>query len=300
MIRGHAFVEWAVVHGAHYGTSRKELAEGEGRGRDPGHRRPGSAAGPGQGPGGRFHLHPAAELRDPPRPPSRARARRSGGGRRAGSRRRDRRRGSAGASTTSSSTTTSTRPPTSLRRSSSATGRGGPPGRRMSGASWRASGGGKRAMKTIALGVSSSISIYKACEVLRGFQKKEVQVQVVMTPNAAGLIHPRLFSSLSGRTAAVELFGGEAADRVAHIALAGEISLLVVAPATANVIAKFASGIADDYPVDPLSGGPLPGPRRPGHERRDVSPSADPGEHPEARRRGRRVRPAGKGLSRLP
>jgi phosphopantothenoylcysteine decarboxylase/phosphopantothenate--cysteine ligase len=102
-------------------------------------------------------------------------------------------------------------------------------------------------MKTIALGVSSSISIYKACEVLRGFQKKEIQVQVVMTRNAAGLIHPRLFSSLSGRTAAVELFGGEAADRVAHIALAGEISLLVVAPATANVIAKFASGIADDY-----------------------------------------------------
>jgi phosphopantothenoylcysteine decarboxylase / phosphopantothenate---cysteine ligase len=102
-------------------------------------------------------------------------------------------------------------------------------------------------MKTIALGVSSSISIYKACEVLRGFQKKEVQVQVVMTRNAAGLIAPRLFSSLSGRAAAVELFGGEAADRVAHIALAEEISLLVVAPATANVIAKFASGIADDY-----------------------------------------------------
>ena len=102
-------------------------------------------------------------------------------------------------------------------------------------------------MKTIALGVSSSISIYKACEVLRGFQKKEIHVQVVMTRNAAGLIHPRLFSSLSGRRAAVELFGGEEADRIAHIALAEEIALLVVAPATANVIAKFAAGMADDF-----------------------------------------------------
>jgi phosphopantothenoylcysteine decarboxylase/phosphopantothenate--cysteine ligase len=102
-------------------------------------------------------------------------------------------------------------------------------------------------MKTIALGVSSSISIYKACEILRGFQKKEVHVQVIMTPNAAKLISPRLFSSLSGRTAAVEFFGDEAVDRIAHIALAEEISLLVVAPATANVIGKFASGVADDF-----------------------------------------------------
>ncbi len=102
-------------------------------------------------------------------------------------------------------------------------------------------------MKTIALGVSSSVSIYKACEILRGFQKREVHVQVVMTRNAAALISPQLFSSLSGRRAAVELFGGEEPDRIAHIALAEEISLLVVAPATANVIAKFASGIADDF-----------------------------------------------------
>ncbi len=102
-------------------------------------------------------------------------------------------------------------------------------------------------MKTIALGVSSSISIYKACEVLRGFQKKEVHVQVVMTPNAARLVSPQLFSSLSGRRTAVELFGPDEVDRIAHIALAEEISLLVVAPATADVIAKFAAGIADDF-----------------------------------------------------
>jgi phosphopantothenoylcysteine decarboxylase/phosphopantothenate--cysteine ligase len=102
-------------------------------------------------------------------------------------------------------------------------------------------------MKKIALGVTSSISIYKACEILRGFQKKDLQVQVVMTRNAARLISPRLFSSLSGRRAIVELFGEEEPDRVAHISLAEEISLLVVAPATANIIAKFASGVADDF-----------------------------------------------------
>jgi phosphopantothenoylcysteine decarboxylase/phosphopantothenate--cysteine ligase len=102
-------------------------------------------------------------------------------------------------------------------------------------------------MKKIALGVTSSISIYKACEILRGFQNKDVQVQVVMTRNAARLISPRLFSSLSGRTAIVELFGDEDTDRIAHISLAEDISLLVVAPATANIIAKFASGVADDF-----------------------------------------------------
>jgi phosphopantothenoylcysteine decarboxylase/phosphopantothenate--cysteine ligase len=102
-------------------------------------------------------------------------------------------------------------------------------------------------MKTVALGVSSSISIYKACEILRGFQKQELRVQVIMTPNAAKLISPRLFSSLSGRPVAVELFGGEDTDRIAHIALAEEVSLFVVAPATANTVAKFASGIADDF-----------------------------------------------------
>jgi phosphopantothenoylcysteine decarboxylase/phosphopantothenate--cysteine ligase len=102
-------------------------------------------------------------------------------------------------------------------------------------------------MKKIVLGVSSSISIYKSCEILRGFQKKDVDVQVIMTPNAAKLISPRLFSALSGHKTAVELFGEDAPDRVAHISLAEEISLLIIAPATANIIAKLAGGVADDF-----------------------------------------------------
>ena len=102
-------------------------------------------------------------------------------------------------------------------------------------------------MKKIALGVTSSISIYKACEVVRGFQKKGIDVQVIMTPNAAKLISPRLFSALSGKKTAVDLFGAGDSDRIAHISLAEEISLLVIAPATANIIAKLAHGVADDF-----------------------------------------------------
>jgi phosphopantothenoylcysteine decarboxylase/phosphopantothenate--cysteine ligase len=102
-------------------------------------------------------------------------------------------------------------------------------------------------MKKIALGVSSSIGIYKACEVVRGFQKNGVEVQVVMTPNAARLISPLLFGSLSGRTAIVDLFEESVVRTVGHIALAKEIALLCIAPATANVIGKLAGGVADDF-----------------------------------------------------
>jgi phosphopantothenoylcysteine decarboxylase / phosphopantothenate---cysteine ligase len=102
-------------------------------------------------------------------------------------------------------------------------------------------------MKTVALGVSSSIGIYKACEVLRGFQKEGCAVRVVMTPNATRLVSPLLFSALSGQDAVVETFDPGVTRSIGHISLAREISLLVVAPATANVIAKFASGQADDF-----------------------------------------------------
>ncbi|MBM3296266.1 MAG: bifunctional phosphopantothenoylcysteine decarboxylase/phosphopantothenate--cysteine ligase CoaBC [Candidatus Aminicenantes bacterium] len=101
--------------------------------------------------------------------------------------------------------------------------------------------------RLVVLGVSSSVGIYKACEILRGFQKAGFEVQVVMTPNAAKLVSPRLFSALSGRRAAVDPFDDEEARRIGHVRLAQEAALLVVAPATANIIAKFASGLADDF-----------------------------------------------------
>ena len=101
--------------------------------------------------------------------------------------------------------------------------------------------------KKIALGVSSSIGIYKACEVLRGFRKSGLEVQVVMTPNAARLVSPLLFSSLAGTRTIVDLFEEPETRTIRHIALAKEIALLCVAPATANVIGKFAGGVADDF-----------------------------------------------------
>ena len=102
-------------------------------------------------------------------------------------------------------------------------------------------------METIALGICSSISIYKACEIIRRFQKESLEVRVIMTANATRLISPRLFSALTGRRVIVDLFEDEIPDEIAHVELAKEVSLLVVAPATANMIGKFASGIADDF-----------------------------------------------------
>ena len=102
-------------------------------------------------------------------------------------------------------------------------------------------------MKKIALGVSSSIGVYKACEVLRGFQKNGLQVQVVMTANATRLISPLLFSSLSGLETIVGLFDEPSARTIGHVSLAKEISLYCIAPATANVIGKLAAGVADDF-----------------------------------------------------
>lgn len=102
-------------------------------------------------------------------------------------------------------------------------------------------------MALIVLGVASSIGIYKACEVARGFQRAGHDVQVIMTRNATELISPFLFSSLTGRRTIAGLFDPDQPWSVAHVALAKESSLLVVAPATANVLAKLASGIADDF-----------------------------------------------------
>lgn len=102
-------------------------------------------------------------------------------------------------------------------------------------------------MTLIALGVSSSVSIYKSCEIIRRLQDRKVQVQVIMTRNASRLISPLLFSALSGQEVIVDPFDDKQSAKIAHVALAKDISLFVVAPATANIIGKFAGGIADDF-----------------------------------------------------
>jgi phosphopantothenoylcysteine decarboxylase/phosphopantothenate--cysteine ligase len=102
-------------------------------------------------------------------------------------------------------------------------------------------------LKKVALGVSSSISIYKSCEIVRRFQKEMCEVRVLMTKNAARMISPLLFSALTGQEVLEDPLGGESSQTIPHISLAQEASLLLVVPATANIIGKFASGVADDF-----------------------------------------------------
>ena len=102
-------------------------------------------------------------------------------------------------------------------------------------------------LKKIALGVCSSISIYKSCEIIRQFQKRNHNVQVIMTRNATRMISPLLFAALTGQEVLVDPLGEESSQAIPHIELALETSLLLVAPATANIMGKFASGVADDF-----------------------------------------------------
>ena len=99
--------------------------------------------------------------------------------------------------------------------------------------------------KKIILGVSASISAYKAYELTRLFVKADYSVHVVLTDNSLNLVSPLTFQVLSGN----QVFTDEVYwnDReMGHIELKENADLLVVAPATANIIGKFASGIADD------------------------------------------------------
>jgi phosphopantothenoylcysteine decarboxylase/phosphopantothenate--cysteine ligase len=101
-------------------------------------------------------------------------------------------------------------------------------------------------MKLI-LGVSGSISAFKSVEILRIFQKAGHQVSVILTQNATEFITPLTFETFTPGNVYTAFFGrNKAADPLIHITLAQEGDLLLVAPATANIIGKFANGIADD------------------------------------------------------
>ncbi len=99
----------------------------------------------------------------------------------------------------------------------------------------------------IALGVSGGIAAYKACEIVRGLDKAGATVVVLMTANAARFITPLTLETLSRHRVLLDPFDLAAAETVQHIDLARRVDALVVAPATANILAKFASGIADDF-----------------------------------------------------
>jgi phosphopantothenoylcysteine decarboxylase/phosphopantothenate--cysteine ligase len=99
----------------------------------------------------------------------------------------------------------------------------------------------------VALGVSGGIGAYKAVEVARGLQQRGHEVAVVMTAAAARFVGPITFEALTRRRVALDQFEPGTNADIEHIALASAIDLLLVAPATANVLGKFANGIADDF-----------------------------------------------------
>ncbi len=99
--------------------------------------------------------------------------------------------------------------------------------------------------KDIVLGITASIAIYKACEILRRLQDAGYVVSVVMTEEAQELVRPLLFESLSGSQVYTGMFEPHERD-IEHVALAEKANLVLIAPATANIIAKIAAGICDD------------------------------------------------------
>lgn len=103
------------------------------------------------------------------------------------------------------------------------------------------------AQKThIVLGVTASAAIYKSCDLLRRLMQEGFCVSVVMTKEAQELVRPILFQSLSGNKVYTGLFDLPEGWEIEHISLAQKADLVLIAPATANVIAKMACGICDD------------------------------------------------------
>jgi phosphopantothenoylcysteine decarboxylase/phosphopantothenate--cysteine ligase len=108
------------------------------------------------------------------------------------------------------------------------------------------------APNNVILGVGGGIAAYKAAELARALVQREIRVQVVMTHGAQEFIRPLTFAALTGRKVITDLFSSGGADEtlssaVEHISVAQDNNLLVVAPATADLMAKFAHGLADDF-----------------------------------------------------
>src|SRR5579862_8415847 len=106
----------------------------------------------------------------------------------------------------------------------------------------------------ITLGVTGGVAAYKAAELVRRLQQDDFSVQVVMTRGAREFVTPLTFAALSGQKVITDLFAGPEASgdanldsAIEHIAVAQRTDLLLVAPATADTLAKFARGLADDF-----------------------------------------------------
>ena len=119
--------------------------------------------------------------------------------------------------------------------------------------------------KTILLGITGGIAAYKSCNIVRLLQKRGARVKVVMSEHATEFVGPLTFRALTNEPVAVGLFD-DPSDPIHHISLAQEPDLVAVAPATANIIAKMANGIAA------------------GHEQWHVEGAGNPGQYGHAAR----------------
>ena len=100
--------------------------------------------------------------------------------------------------------------------------------------------------RNVLLGVTGGIACYKAAAVVSALCKKEIGVDVIMTENAARFVGPVTFQTLSKNPVTIDTFGSVKYWEVEHVALAEKADVMLIAPATADIIGKIAHGIADD------------------------------------------------------
>ncbi|WP_195958795.1 bifunctional phosphopantothenoylcysteine decarboxylase/phosphopantothenate--cysteine ligase CoaBC [Clostridium saudiense] len=100
--------------------------------------------------------------------------------------------------------------------------------------------------KCVVIGVTGGIAIYKALDVISALRKKDIEVHVIMTESASKFVNPLTFQSISQNMVVTDMFAEPKAWEIQHISLAQKADLMLVAPATANIIGKISNGIADD------------------------------------------------------
>lgn len=100
--------------------------------------------------------------------------------------------------------------------------------------------------KCVVIGVSGGIAVYKALDIISALKKKDVDVRVIMTESATEFVTPLSFQSLSQNNVVIDMFAEPKAFEIQHISLAQRADVMLIAPATANIIGKVANGISDD------------------------------------------------------
>lgn len=100
--------------------------------------------------------------------------------------------------------------------------------------------------KCVVIGVTGGIAVYKALDVISALRKKDIEVHVIMTESASKFVNPLTFQSISQNMVVTDMFAEPNAWEIQHISLAQKADLMLIAPATANVIGKISNGIADD------------------------------------------------------